>query len=80
MEQQISRGSELIDNASKKKAGTVTTALGSRGLALIRVEEAFKETGALTVNGQEDIKVETIRPKWWPSEWFLHQQQQTAAA
>ncbi|XP_047964168.1 putative transferase At4g12130, mitochondrial [Salvia hispanica] len=80
VEQQVSPGSELIDNASKKKAGTVTTALGSRGLALIRVEEAFKETGALTVNGQEDIKVETIRPKWWPSEWFLHQQQQTAAA
>ncbi|XP_042030335.1 putative transferase At4g12130, mitochondrial isoform X2 [Salvia splendens] len=77
VEQQVSPGSEVISNASKKKAGTVTAALGSRGLALIRLEEAFKETGALTINGREDIKVETIRPKWWLPEWFLHQQQLT---
>ncbi|XP_042028573.1 putative transferase At4g12130, mitochondrial isoform X1 [Salvia splendens] len=77
VEQQVSPGSEVIGNASKKKAGTVMTALGSRGLALVRLEEAFKEAGALTINGREDIKVETIRPKWWPPEWFLHQQQKT---
>lgn len=74
MEQRVSPGSEVIDNASKKKTGTVTTALGSRGLALLRVEQAFKETSNLTIKGSEDITVETIRPKWWPSEWFLQQQ------
>ncbi|XP_057805965.1 LOW QUALITY PROTEIN: putative transferase At4g12130, mitochondrial, partial [Salvia miltiorrhiza] len=73
VEQQVSPGAEVMDDASRKKAGSVTTALGSRGLALVRLEEAFKETGGLAVYGHEDIKVETIRPKWWPSEWFLHQ-------
>ncbi|KAH6771855.1 Glycine cleavage T-protein family [Perilla frutescens var. hirtella] len=80
VEQQVSPGSEVIDTASKRKAGIVTTALGSRGLALVRLEEAFKETGSLTLTGQEDIKMEAIRPKWWPSEWFPDQQQKTAAA
>ncbi|KAK6137678.1 hypothetical protein DH2020_028604 [Rehmannia glutinosa] len=80
VEQKVSPGSELIDTASQKKAGTVTTALGSRGLGLLRLEEAFKGTGSLTIKGQEDVKVETIRPKWWPSEWFLDHQQQSAAA
>ncbi|KAH6837764.1 Glycine cleavage T-protein family [Perilla frutescens var. hirtella] len=80
VEQQVSPGTEVIDTASKRKAGIVTTALGSRGLALVRLEEAFKETGSLTLTGQEDIKMEAIRPKWWPSEWFPDQQQKTAAA
>ncbi|KAK6158041.1 hypothetical protein DH2020_005355 [Rehmannia glutinosa] len=80
VEQKVSPGSEVIDTASQKKAGTVTTALGSRGLGLLRLEEAFKGTDSLTIKGQEDVKVETIRPKWWPSEWFLDHQQQSAAA
>lgn len=76
----MSPGSEVIDTTSKRKAGTVTTALGSRGLALLRLEEAFKETGSLAINGQEDIKIEAVKPKWWPSQWLLDQHQHTAAA
>ncbi|KAL6501606.1 hypothetical protein OROGR_026739 [Orobanche gracilis] len=55
-------------------------ALGSRGLGLLRLEEAFKRMGSLTIKGQGDVKVDTIRPKWWPSEWFLDHQQQKAAS
>lgn len=80
IEQQVSPGSEVIHTASKRKAGTVTTALGSRGLALLRLEEAFKETGSLAINGQDDIKIEAVKPKWWPSEWLLDHHQHTAAA
>ncbi|KAI3468873.1 hypothetical protein Pfo_025536 [Paulownia fortunei] len=80
VEQKVSPGSDVIDTTSQKKAGTVTTALGSRGLGLIRLKEAFKGMGSLTIKGQEDVNVETIRPKWWPSEWFLDHQQQSAAA
>ncbi|GER38726.1 glycine cleavage T-protein family [Striga asiatica] len=69
IEQKVSPGSEVIDTASQKKAGMVTTALGSRGLGLLRLDEAFKGLGSLIVKGQEDIKVETMRPKWWPPEW-----------
>ncbi|KAL3647271.1 hypothetical protein CASFOL_008239 [Castilleja foliolosa] len=80
VEQKVSPGSEVIDTASQKKAGTVTTALGSRGLGLIRLDEAFQGTSLLSIKGQEDIKVETIRPEWWPSEWLLDHQQSSAAA
>ncbi|KAH6783069.1 Glycine cleavage T-protein family [Perilla frutescens var. hirtella] len=38
VEQQVSPGSEVIDTASKRKAGAVVTALGSRGLALVRFQ------------------------------------------
>ncbi|KAL0312763.1 UNVERIFIED_CONTAM: putative transferase, mitochondrial [Sesamum radiatum] len=80
VEQKVAPGSEVIDSTSQKKVGTVTTALGSRGLGLLRLEEAFKGSGSLTIKGQEDVNIETIRPKWWPSEWFLDHQQQSAAA
>ncbi|KAL8539660.1 hypothetical protein ACS0TY_001321 [Phlomoides rotata] len=80
MEQKVSPGSEVINTASQKKAGTVTTALGSRGMGLLRLEDAFQGTGSLTIKGQEDVNIETIRPKWWPSEWFLDHQQHSASA
>lgn len=78
--QKVAAGSEVIDTTSQKKVGAVTTALGSRGLGLLRLEEAFKGTTSLTVKGQDDVYVETIRPKWWPSGWVLSNQQQSAAA
>ncbi|KAL0331390.1 UNVERIFIED_CONTAM: putative transferase, mitochondrial [Sesamum angustifolium] len=80
VEQKVAPGSEVIDSTSQKKVGTVTTAIGSRGLGLLRLEEAFKGSGSLSIKGQEDVNIETIRPKWWPSEWFLDHQQQSAAA
>ncbi|KAL2472444.1 Glycine cleavage T-protein family [Abeliophyllum distichum] len=79
MEQQVAPGSEVNDMTSGKKVGTVTSALGSRGLGLLRLEEAFKGTGSLTIKGREDIRVESIRPEWWPAEWFLDHQVSEAA-
>lgn len=70
VEQKVAAGSEVIDKTSGKKVGTVTTALGYRGLGLLRLEEAFKDMSTLTIKGQEDIRVESIRPEWWPAEWF----------
>ncbi|KAA8521917.1 hypothetical protein F0562_012769 [Nyssa sinensis] len=80
VEQKIAPGSEVVDAASGKKAGVVTTALGCCGLGLLRLEEAFKVSGTLTIQGLEDVKVEAIRPKWWPAEWLLEHQQHSAAS
>ena len=76
LEHKVAPKSEVIDTASGKKAGTVTTALGCRGLGLLRLEEAFKGLGTLSIQGQEDVKVQAIRPEWWPSEWFTERQEQ----
>ncbi|XP_027360723.1 putative transferase At4g12130, mitochondrial [Abrus precatorius] len=73
-------GSEVTNSASGKKAGIVTTALGCRGLGLLRLEEAFKGSGALSIQGQADVKVVAIRPDWWPSEWLQDHPQHTAFA
>ncbi|MCD7466922.1 hypothetical protein HAX54_004024 [Datura stramonium] len=78
VEQKVAPRSEVIDASSEKKAGTVTTALGSRGLGLLRLDEAFK--GSLTVRGLDDVKVQAIKPEWWPAEWLSDQQEETAAA
>ncbi|XVF10761.1 hypothetical protein REPUB_Repub07fG0210700 [Reevesia pubescens] len=72
-------GSQVINTVSCKKAGSVTTALGSRGMGVLRLDEAFKGSGSLTIEGQEDIKVEAVRPDWWPTEWF-QDQEHTAVA
>ncbi|KAJ8526820.1 hypothetical protein K7X08_029297 [Anisodus acutangulus] len=77
VEQKVAPRSEVIDASSGKKAGTVTTALGSRGLGLLRLDEAFK--GSLTIRGQDEVKVQAIKPEWWPAEWLLDQQEKTAA-
>ncbi|XP_061357875.1 putative transferase At4g12130, mitochondrial [Gastrolobium bilobum] len=73
-------GSEVMNTASGKKAGAVTTALGGRGLGLLRLEEALKGSGALSIQGQEDVKVVASRPDWWPSEWLQDHQQHSAFA
>ena len=70
----------MIDGASGKKVGTVTTQLGSRGLGVLRLDVAFKGLGMLTTRGENDVKVEAIRPDWWPPEWVQEHQQQSAAA
>lgn len=70
-----------MNTASGKKAGTVTTALGCRGLGLLRLEEeALKGSSALSVQGQEDVKVVASRPDWWPSEWLQDHGQHAAFA
>ncbi|KAA3460214.1 Glycine cleavage T-protein family [Gossypium australe] len=77
VEGKVTPGSEVIKTASGKKLGSVTTALGFRGMGVLRLDDAFKDT--LTIQGQEDIKVMAIRPDWWPAEWF-QDQQNTAVA
>ncbi|TYG91311.1 hypothetical protein ES288_A12G252000v1 [Gossypium darwinii] len=77
VEEKVTPGSEVINTASGKKLGSVTTALGFRGMGVLRLDDAFKDT--LTLQGQEDIKVMAIRPDWWPAEWF-QDQQHTAVA
>ncbi|XP_060207242.1 putative transferase At4g12130, mitochondrial [Lycium barbarum] len=77
VEQKVAPKSEVIDASSGKKAGTVTTALGSCGLGLLRLDEAFK--GSLAIRGLDDVKVQAIKPGWWPAEWASDHQEQTAA-
>ncbi|TYH97586.1 hypothetical protein ES332_A12G253100v1 [Gossypium tomentosum] len=62
VEEKVTPGSEVINTASGKKLGSVTTALGFRGMGVLRLDDAFKDT--LTIQGQEDIKVMAIRPDW----------------
>lgn len=78
--QAVAPKSEIIDLNSGKKVGTVTTVLGSRGLALLRLEAAFKSTVQLNVKGLEDVNIKVIRPKWWPSEWGQEEEQAAAVA
>ncbi|CAJ2659321.1 putative transferase At4g12130, mitochondrial isoform X3 [Trifolium pratense] len=73
-------GSEVVNRESGKKAGLVTTALGCRGLGLLRLEEALKGSTALSIQGQEDVKVVASKPDWWPSDWLQDLQQHTAFA
>ena len=80
MGQKVAPAFEVINALTGKKAGTVTTALGCRGLGLLRLEEALKGSSKLTIKGQEEVKVEAIRPEWWPTEWFQEYQQDSAAA
>jgi transferase CAF17, mitochondrial len=76
----VSPGSEVINTASGKKVGLVTTALGCRGMGLLRLEEALKGSTSLSIQGQEDVKVVASKPDWWPSDWLQDLQQHTAFA
>ena len=77
----IASGAEVVESGSGKKVGTVSTALGSRGMGVMRVEEAFRASGELSVSsGSEEVKVEAIRPTWWPAEWFQQNQSGVASA
>ncbi|XP_058079505.1 putative transferase At4g12130, mitochondrial [Magnolia sinica] len=80
LEQKIAAGSEVVYTASDKKVGTVMTALGCRGLGLLRLEEAFNQSSVLSIKGQEDVKVKAIRPEWWPAEWLPQHEQHSAVA
>ncbi|KAG7552868.1 YgfZ/GcvT conserved site [Arabidopsis thaliana x Arabidopsis arenosa] len=80
LNQKIAAGAEVVESGTGKKMGTVSTALGSRGMGVMRVEEAFKPSAELTVKDSEDVKVEAIRPTWWPAEWFQQNQSGVAAA
>ncbi|XP_038687320.1 putative transferase At4g12130, mitochondrial isoform X2 [Tripterygium wilfordii] len=80
VDQKVAPDSDVIDNSSGKKIGTVTAALGSRGLGLLRLDEALKVSSSLTIQGQDGLKVKAIRPGWWPPEWYEEHQQHSAVA
>lgn len=54
--------------------------MGCRGLGLLRLEEAFKGSSALSIQGQEGVKVVATKPDWWPSDWVQDLKQHTAVA
>ncbi|TYK19475.1 putative transferase [Cucumis melo var. makuwa] len=70
VEQKVSAGLEVINSASNKKAGNVIAALGCRGLGLLRLEEAFRGSQSLAIQGLEGVTVEAVKPDWWPAEWL----------
>ncbi|XP_021753980.1 putative transferase At4g12130, mitochondrial [Chenopodium quinoa] len=80
VEQKVAPKSVVVNASSGKKVGAVTTALGSRGLGLLRLEEAFKGSSALSIQGNEDVKVVAVKPKWWLAEWFLDDQERADTA
>jgi len=80
VEQKVSPGSEVVDCISNKKVGSVNTALGSRGMGLLKLEDVFKESANLSIKEKGDVKVKVIRPDWWPAEWIQSHEQQSAAA
>ncbi|GLT78342.1 hypothetical protein SLA2020_498810 [Shorea laevis] len=79
VEEKVVPGSEVIDSVSGKKVGTATMAFGCGGMGVLRLDEVFK-AGSLIIQGREDVKIDTIRPEWWPSDWYQdHQQHQHGA-
>uniref|UniRef100_A0ACD5XWI1 Uncharacterized protein n=1 Tax=Avena sativa TaxID=4498 RepID=A0ACD5XWI1_AVESA len=80
LEQAVAPGSDVVDVVSGKKVGTVSTALGSRGMGLLRLEEALKQNSSLAISENRDLRVKAIKPDWWPAEWTQVLEQQSAAA
>ncbi|CAN6166469.1 unnamed protein product [Urochloa humidicola] len=80
LEQAVAPGSEVVEEASGKKIGTVNTALGSRGMGLLRLEEALKQGSSLRISDNRDVRVQAFKPDWWPAEWTQMLDQQSAVA
>uniref|UniRef100_A0A452XCE8 CAF17 C-terminal domain-containing protein n=1 Tax=Aegilops tauschii subsp. strangulata TaxID=200361 RepID=A0A452XCE8_AEGTS len=80
LEQAVAPGSDVVDDASGKKVGTVSTALGSRGMGLLRLDAALKENATLAISDKRDVRVKAIKPDWWPAEWTQVLEQQSAVA
>ncbi|PKI59557.1 hypothetical protein CRG98_020085 [Punica granatum] len=76
----VAPGSEVLNTDTGKKIGTIMIALACRGLGLLRLEEALRRPSSLTIQGQENVKVEAVRPDWWPLEWYQENQQNSAVA
>ncbi|CAN8246397.1 unnamed protein product [Cochlearia groenlandica] len=78
--EEVAAGAEVVEPGTGKKIGTVSTAIGSRGMGVMRVEEALRASPELTVKGSDEVKVEAIRPSWWPTQWFQQNQSGIASA
>jgi len=80
LEQAVAPDSEVVDEASGKKIGTVNTALGSRGMGLLRLDEALKQGSSLRISDNKNVRVQAFKPDWWPAEWTQMVDQQSAVA
>ncbi|CAL9106431.1 unnamed protein product [Musa textilis] len=80
MQQAVSPNSDIVDYASNKKVGTVTTALGCHGMGMVRLADGLNLSSNLRIKGREDLTVRVIRPDWWPVEWTRLQEQRSVAA
>lgn len=79
-QQAVAAGAEVVDRSTGKKVGKVTTVLGPRGLALMRLEPALKQSAQLYIENNDGVSVKVMRPKWWPSEWGHEDEQQAASS
>lgn len=75
-QQSVTPGAEVVNKISGKKVGKVTTVLGPRGLGLVRLDSAKAQ---LVIEKQDDVYVQAVRPKWWPSEWGCEDEGQVAS-
>lgn len=69
----------MVDKSTGKKVGKVTTVLGPRGLALLRLEAGLKDNAQLQIENDNDILVKATRPKWWQSDWGQEDEQHAAS-
>ena len=76
--QKVAPGTEVVETTSSKKVGSVTTALGSLGMGVLRLDNAFKPS--LGIKDEPELKVKVTRPEWWPAEWAQDLQQEAASA
>lgn len=79
LEQAVAPGSDVVDEVSGKKVGTVNAALGCRGMGLLRLE-ALKQNSTLAISNNRDVRVQATKPDWWPAEWTHVLEQQSAVA
>eukprot|EP00252_Welwitschia_mirabilis_P014857 TRINITY_DN32901_c0_g1_i1.p1 TRINITY_DN32901_c0_g1~~TRINITY_DN32901_c0_g1_i1.p1 ORF type:complete len:417 (+),score=69.13 TRINITY_DN32901_c0_g1_i1:131-1381(+) len=68
VDQGVASKSDVIDS-SGKAVGIITTAIGSQGLALLRLDAAFKNQSELSIKNLDNVHVKVRKPNWWPSEW-----------
>ncbi|KAL6004833.1 hypothetical protein ACLOJK_005389 [Asimina triloba] len=79
LQQKVAPGSEVLDATSHKKVGSVTTTLGCRAMGVLRLKEALTGSNELRIKENEEVKVQVIRPKWWPAEWLLQSEEEHSA-
>ncbi|URE49624.1 Glycine cleavage T-protein C-terminal barrel domain [Musa troglodytarum] len=80
LQQAASPNSDMVNYASDKKVGTVTTALGCCGMGPVRLEEVLERSPNLRIEGKDEARIKAIIPDWWPAEWTQVQEQQQIAA
>ncbi|CAN6471293.1 unnamed protein product [Victoria cruziana] len=74
VEAKVSPGAAIVNASSGKDAGSVTIAVGCRGMGVLRLEDAFRRSNSLRIREHEDVHVKAVRPEWWPSEWGHEQE------